>query len=172
MLPNDDFTTIPAQYATNSPSGGPSGNSGAVVLISYRISKKLGWKVGNTVHEANIVSPVITDDTQTNGPTPVNEYLIGQRYTHGVHNIDWYKLYPRKEDNSGYYPYDQATATGRFSMGLHPGAVSLGCVTVDSAGASPYDSNQTWVSLRNHVDGGAFTYNGSSFVGFLYVVNS
>jgi hypothetical protein len=171
-MPRDDFDTVPAQYSANNPSGGPSGNPNAIVVISMRASKKLKWKSNGVVTMVDLIAPAITNDAQTNGPTPINEYLIGQRYTHATHNIDWYKLYPRKEDNSGYYPYDSPTQTGRKQMGLHPGSTSLGCVTVDRAQAQPYDSNPQWIALRTYVDSGSMTYNGTGFCGFLYVINS
>ena len=69
-------------------------------------------------------------DDRFGGPTPRGEYLIGKWKIHKRHGIDWYNLYPKKEDNSGYYPYRQPTRKGRSVMGLHPGKMSLGCVTV------------------------------------------
>ena len=53
------------------------------------------------------------------GPTPYNEYLIGQRYTHPTHGIDWYRLYPRMEQADGYYDYNTPTAAGgRYVYGI------------------------------------------------------
>ncbi|CAH3018633.1 unnamed protein product, partial [Porites evermanni] len=49
------------------------------------------------------------NDRRYGGPTPRGEYLIGNRYTNPRYNIDWYNLYPKKEDNSGYYGYTQRT---------------------------------------------------------------
>ena len=166
-----DFDTVPASFLPNSPSGGPSGNSGAIVLISMRTSKKLKWKDGNTITTVDLIAPTETDDTATGGPTPYGEFLIGQRYNHATHDIDWYKLYPRMQNNSGYFGYTAATETGRSAMGLHAGSISEGCVTVDADGASPYDTNTDWIALRNYVDSGSMTYNGTGFSGFLYVID-
>ena len=95
------------------------------------------------------------------GPTPRGEYLIGKRYTHRKHGIDWYNLYPKKQDNSGYYGYTQRTEKGRFAMGLHPGTVSLGCVTVKT--------QTCWNQIRGIIDRGNMYYRGSAYSGFLYV---
>ena len=107
-----------------------------------------------------------TRDDQDGGPTPRGEYLIGKRYTHKKHKIDWYNLYPKKEDNSGYYPHDKPTQTGRSHMGLHPGTVSLGCVTVK---APLYNDDPCWKKIRKVVDSGTMWYRGWDYSGFLYV---
>jgi len=105
-------------------------------------------------------------DDRYGGPTPRGEYLIGKRYTNPQYNIDWYNLYPKKEDNSGYYGYTQRTRTGRYAMGLHPGRVSLGCVTVK---APTYNRDACWQRIRRVIDSGNMYYRGSSYSGFLYV---
>ena len=104
--------------------------------------------------------PTETRDDQFGGPTPRGEYLIGKRYTHPQKEIDWYNLYPKKEDNSGYYDYRQRTQKGRNTMGLHPGTVSLGCVTVKQT---------CWLKIRSVIDSGSMQYRGSGYSGFLYV---
>lgn len=105
-------------------------------------------------------------DDHFGGPTPRGEYLIGKRYKHPKHRIDWYRLYPKKENNSGYYRYTQPTRKGRSVMGLHPGLVSLGCVTVR---APTYNSDACWQRIRSVIDLGNMTYRRSSYSGFLYV---
>lgn len=105
-------------------------------------------------------------DDRFGGPTPLGEYLIGKRYPHGIRRIDWYNLYPKKEDNSGYYGYRQPTRKGRYALGLHPGMISLGCVTVR---APTYNSDTCWQRIRRVIDSGNMNYRGSSFSGFLYV---
>ena len=105
-------------------------------------------------------------DDKYGGPTPRGEYLIGKRYTHPSHRIDWYNLYPKKEDNSGYYGYTQPTQKGRYAMGLHPGTVSLGCVTVK---APLYNNDPCWKKIRKVIDSGSMWYRGSGYSGFLYV---
>ena len=106
------------------------------------------------------------NDRRYGGPTPRGEYLIGNRYTNSRYNIDWYNLYPKKEDSSGYYGYTQRTRTGRYAMGLHPGRTSLGCVTVR---APTYNSDACWQRIRRVIDSGNMYYRGSSYSGFLFV---
>jgi len=55
-------------------------------------------------------------------------------------------------------------------MGLHPGSVSLGCVTVKSTN-TPYDTSEAWKSVRNKLDSSQLTYRDDDFSGFLYVEN-
>ena len=107
----------------------------------------------------------VTADNQTDGPTPRGEYLIGLRYTHQTHGIDWYKLYPKKEDSSDYYDYRDKTKKGRSAMGLHPGTISKGCVTVKVL--------TCWQQIRDVIDSGSMYYWRINwtfyFRGFLYV---
>jgi hypothetical protein len=117
----------------------------------------------------DIVLPRETDDRKQGGPTPVGEYLIGRRIQHPTHKIDWYQLYPRMEDKWGYYGYTERSKTGRFAMGLHPGSVSLGCVTVKSTD-TPYDKSEIWRSVQKKLDASMLTTKGA-FTGFLYVVD-
>ena len=106
-------------------------------------------------------------DDRFGGATPLGEYLIGKRYAHQPHNVDWYKLYPKKEDNCGYYRYDQPNKKGRSAMALHPGRDSLGCVTVK---APNYNNDPCWQKIRAIIDGGNMLYRRSGYSGFLYVV--
>lgn len=108
--------------------------------------------------------PVEKSEYISEGPTPLGEYLIGKKYTHPTHRIDWYRLYPKKEDNSGYYSYTQPTQNGRYAMGLHPGSVSLGCVTVITS-----TSDRCWQRIRRVIDSGNMRYRRSDYSGFLYV---
>ena len=102
-------------------------------------------------------------DDLPEGPTPRGEYLIGKhRLNKG---IDWYNLYPKKEDNSGYYGYWDYTANRRNTMGLHPGQTSLGCVTVY---ASSYN-DRCWKKIRKVVNSGDMEYRGYHYSGFMYV---
>lgn len=107
-----------------------------------------------------------TRDDRPGGPTPLGEYLIGKRYTHSKHKIDWYNLYPKKEDNSGYYKYTDSTQKGRSTLALHPGTISEGCVTVK---ASTYNNDPCWQRIRKVIDSGNMQYRRSSYSGFLYV---
>lgn len=159
----------------DSPAGGLLTNREAAVIVFFRKSKKLVWlekKDSDTwsMKAAATTPPVVTDDTKENGPTPTGEYLIGKRYKHAKHKIDWYKLYPRKEDKSGYYGYSTPNKTGRLGMGLHPGSVSLGCATVTSK-ATPKDSDPAWKLVKNYVDKGKLRYKNDDFSGFLIVID-
>ena len=49
-------------------------------------------------------------------------------------------------------------------MGLHPGSLSLGCVTVR-------DEDNCWELTSNALGSGSMTYKGSGYSGFLYVLS-
>lgn len=140
---------------------GPSRNPNAVVCISYRSSNQVTCKKGGRSVTCTTQPPTVTRDDQNKGPTPRGEYLIGRRYIHWPYNIEWYNLFPKKEDNSGYYSHTQSTKTGRSHMGLHPGSVSEGRVTVKES--------TCWGNIRRVIDSGTIQYRGSSYSGFLYV---
>jgi hypothetical protein len=163
-----EFNAVVTKYSANSPAGGPTKNQDAVVFVFLRVSKKLCWVAGGKVDSVEIQPTNETDDTKQGGPTPVGEYLIGKRFTHEKHKIDWYKLYPRIEDNSGFYGYTAKTKAGRSAMGLHPGAVSLGCVTVKSS-ENPYDKAEAWKLVRMKLDSSKLKYKSDDFSGLLYV---
>ena len=165
-----EFNEIVRKYSAGSPAGGPSKNPDAAVFVFLRESNKLCWVENGNVSLVEIKPTKEKNDTKQKGPTPLGEFLIGQRFTHGEHKIDWYKLYPRIEDKTGYYGYTAKTKTGRFAMGLHPGAVSHGCVTVKS-NSDPYDEAEGWKLIRKKLDSATLTYKGDSFSGLLYVEN-
>ena len=121
---------------------------------------------GNSSITCNTLLPtLVTKDDQEGGPTPLGEYLIGKRRINDE-GIDWYNLYPKKEDSSGYYGFNESTQTGRDRMGLHPGVDSKGCVTVF---APTYNSDPCWQLIRKLVDYGKLSYRNSSYSGFLFV---
>lgn len=157
-------TTAPSGWpATQSPAGGPAANSQAAVCIFYRGTNCLVCRKGSSTSKCCTAIPSESDDTKYGGPTPYNEYLIGQRRTNPTYNIDWYNLYPRKEAPlTGYYSYYQSTAAGRSTMGLHPGTVSLGCVTVKG--------DSCWVETKSVLESGSMMYRNSGYSGFLYVM--
>ncbi|WP_439628613.1 tlde1 domain-containing protein [Gemmata sp.] len=163
-----EFNAVVEKHSAKSPAGGPKNNPTAAVFVFLRASKKLCWVADGKVMSVEVVSTKETNDTKEGGPTPAGEYLIGKRFKHDKHNIDWYKLYPRIEDNSGYYGYTAKTKTGRFAMGLHPGGVSEGCVTVKSAD-TPYDKADAWKSIQGKLDTSKLTYKKDDFTGLLYV---
>lgn len=165
-----DFQSAISKHEKYSPAGGASKNPKAAVLVLFRKSQKLGIVRAGKLKTVVVVSPAETDDTKNGGPTPVGEYLIGMRRKHPDQKIDWYNLYPRIEDNSGYYGYSAETKKGRSAMGLHPGKISLGCATVRSD-KDPYDSDPNWESIRAVVDSGELKYKNDDFRGFLYVVD-
>ena len=53
-------------------------------------------------------------------------------------------------------------------MGLHPGKVSLGCVTVL---APNYNRDVCWQKMRNVIDKGNMSYRRSNYSGYLFVYN-
>ena len=63
------------------------------------------------------------------GKLPTGSYRIGTFYFHG--NTPWFNLYPRRSAG-GYWDYHtRVSELGcRGGFGLHPGTVSLGCITV------------------------------------------
>lgn len=115
-----------------------------------------------------------TNDTVANGPTPIGEYLIGR--LRNKDGVDWFNLYPKKEENSGYYRYNQKTRTGRSAMGLHPGRVSEGCVTIDASDEcttpsySCYNTHSCWKKIKSLLNKGSMTYKGEEYSGILYVM--
>jgi hypothetical protein len=164
----EEFNAVVDRLSANSPSGGPKNNPKAAVLVFLRKSKKLCWIADGKLMAVDIQPTSEPDDTKQGGPTPVGEYLIGKRFKHDKHKIDWYKLYPRMEDSAGYYGYTAKTKTGRFAMGLHPGSVSEGCVTVKSM-ATPYDEAEVWKPVRQKLDASNLDYKNDTFSGLLYV---
>ncbi|XP_032227125.1 uncharacterized protein LOC116610374 isoform X2 [Nematostella vectensis] len=155
---------------SKSPSGGPKVNSGAAVCYFYRSTLRVKCIKGSSERTCTAVQ------AGGNGPTPYGEYLIGTQSTSTNYaGLDWYNLYPKKEDNSGYYPYHQPNHQGRSHMGLHPGRVSLGCVTVKAGGCSSgdvscYNRDSCWRQIKSIVNSGHMYYRGSSYSGILYVV--
>ena len=96
-------------------------------LQSARTSLGLIWSFSpfilfsSTTSRCCTENPPVTNDTMQGGPTPYNEYLIEQRYTHPTHGIDWHRLYPRMEKADRYYDYKTPTATGRYVHGISCG---------------------------------------------------
>ena len=75
--------------------------------------------------------PSQTSSSKANGPAPDGLYSIGAVYTHRTHGISWANLYPIKQNGNGWWDYYRTNpATGRGYIGLHPGQISQGCITV------------------------------------------
>lgn len=90
--------------------------------------------------------PSVSSSTQRGGPPPRGEYLIGKIYQHM--GRDWYNLYPKKRSSNAYWDYYyKSPDTGRSHIALHPGTVTLGCVTVTS--------NSCWNLIRDRVNTGS-----------------
>lgn len=66
-----------------------------------------------------------------------------------------------------YHVYVAKTKQGRNHMGIHPGRLSLGCVTVKAE--MPYNDDPCWKKLDKPVDSGELKYKNQEFDGFLYV---
>lgn len=167
------FRDLVGQLAQNSPSGGPKKHPQAAVLIYCRKSRRLCWltPTGN-VSSVPVVAPLKARESEQYGPTPLGEYLIGPITRHQDHNIDWCRLFPRKEDNTGYYNYHEKTQKGRSEIALHPGRTSLGCVTVYSE-TREYNASANWKKVRqvlNRVPR-RYQYKKFTFIGYLFVVD-
>uniref|UniRef100_A0A383WCX2 DUF2778 domain-containing protein n=1 Tax=Tetradesmus obliquus TaxID=3088 RepID=A0A383WCX2_TETOB len=92
--------------------------------------------------------------------------------------IEWFNLHAPMDDGSGYCAYADnwkgrlaqlANLQGwrRGAFGIHPGARSLGCVTI---------SPQEWASVRDYIKGGTLMYQPNSgqqqtFCGYLVVTD-
>ncbi|XP_031550165.1 uncharacterized protein LOC116287621 [Actinia tenebrosa] len=177
ISPGSRGITVPSCCPeSQSPSGGPSQNTGAVVCYFRRTSLTLECIKGSSRHTCTIVRASASSEYEQRGPTPYGEYLIGKHRSSTTYpGLDWYRLYPKKEDNSGYYGYYSPNKKGRSTMGLHPGKVSWGCVTVatiscSSGSYSCYNSNSCWRQIKRIVNSGNMYYRGSSYSGILYVV--
>lgn len=88
----------------------------------------------------------VTCDTQSPSggysAPPAKTYLIETMRIHTELNREWFNLNPKKSTSSGYWDYYSVDPdTGRSTIGLHPGTISHGCVTI-------LDSN-CWIRLRD-----------------------
>ncbi|XP_072042102.1 uncharacterized protein [Amphiura filiformis] len=164
---HDGETTAPSEYPeSDSPAGGPSSNPNAAVCYFYRDSNCLVCSKGADSQKC-CTKPGTGNDDEIGGPTPKKEYLIGQFRRNWVswRLVDWHNLYPKKNDNSGYWPYNVPNEDGRSLIGLHPGSVTQGCVTVTD--------DTCWDAINEIVSNGYMTYTGtitSNYDGFLYVI--
>lgn len=96
------------------------------------------------------------------GKLPVGYYRIGNFYHHGSARTPWFNLY-KQRPAGGYWDYytkipDESCRGG---FGLHPGTVSLGCITTTSP--SCFDRLKT-VILRSSVK--SFTATECLWCGF------
>ena len=65
------------------------------------------------------------------GKLPIGYYRIGTFYLHGSARTPWFNLYPRRSAGGYWDYYTKVSEIGcRGGFGLHPGTVSLGCITV------------------------------------------
>ena len=65
------------------------------------------------------------------GKLPKGSYRIGTFYLHGRARTPWFNLYPKRSAGGYWDYYTKASELGcRGGFGLHPGSVSLGCITV------------------------------------------
>lgn len=143
-------------------------DSKAVHLYYYRKSNKL--KFGNNF--CNTVPPRINDETKEGGPLPLATYLIDTERIEENHHIQWHNLLAPLEDGTGYYGFGdrwfwRKYRNRRCLFGLHPGTISLGCVTV---------VNSEWNAVDNFTNSGELTYLGNNnkiehFNGYLTVLD-
>lgn len=71
----------------------------------------------------------------------MGEYKVGVvEFNTGI-RINWVNLYPKKKKEDGYWDYYcKNPDSGRSKIGLHPGSVSLGCISVPDS--------QCWLKLE------------------------
>jgi len=63
--------------------------------------------------------------------TPVGNYKLGAVEWNSGKNKNWVNLYPEKKSKNGYWDYYcQNPDTGRSKIALHPGSVSIGCISI------------------------------------------
>ena len=69
------------------------------------------------------------------GKLPTGYYRIGTFYHHGSAGTPWFNLYHQRSAGGFWDYYTKASDIGcRGGFGLHPGTVSLGCITVKNRG--------------------------------------
>ena len=63
--------------------------------------------------------------------TPLGHYKLGAVEYNSGKNKNWVNLYPKKKKGDGYWDYYcENPDTNRSKIALHPGSVSLGCISV------------------------------------------
>lgn len=140
---------------------GPAGDPKEGVVCWANITKfSITCKLGGDSVTCGTVCPDEKDYKKYGGPTPPNEYLIDTLYWHKDNQCDWYNLCPMKDDKSGYHKYRDKDKYGRTTMGLHPGTVSLGCITV---------KKDCWEKLKALIEKGELKYKNQKFKGTVIV---
>lgn len=91
------------------------------VSCTFSRSKKI-IKCGNQECSAN------TDDT------PVGIYKLGSVEWNTGKKKNWVNLYPQKKSKNGYWDYYcENPDTRRSKIALHPGSISLGCISIPNS---------------------------------------
>ncbi|KAK9762678.1 hypothetical protein K7432_011358 [Basidiobolus ranarum] len=150
--------------------------SNAVKLVYHRSSCKLDVSLHGKTTTVSTVSTKGEDETQENGPTPLSSYIVDKHQIHDDHRIDWFNLHQKMppQEGNGYYGYGQTWnsrldhGVRRNGMGLHPGIISYGCVTVVKS---------QWQMIIDMLKQGDLSYIGSngkpqSFAGTLTIIDN
>jgi hypothetical protein len=107
------------------------GDMGVECWVDYS-GLSIACHLGDDWVSCPIVCPSQKDFKKELGPTPPGTYKIDKRRIHPRHQCGWYNLcaYSGSGCKFGGYNEGHPKYPGRDSMGLHPGTVSQGCVTV------------------------------------------
>ena len=84
------------------------------------------------------------------GKLPLGRYRIGTFYSHS--GTPWFNLYPERSSGGYWDYYTRVPELGcRGGFGLHPGTISLGCITVTDG------------SCFNHIKAVVESFSSTSF---------
>lgn len=105
---------------------------GAVLCwVSYS-GLSITCHLGDDWVSCKIVCPEQKDYKKKKGPTPPGTYKIDKYRVHPTHGCGWYNLCPYSGKKCKFRTYAQGHKDhDRTHLGLHPGTVSWGCLTVE-----------------------------------------
>lgn len=115
-----------------------------VLCIQFKNSNCLHCKANGNYLKCDTQPALNSDPAANKGPAPDGLYAIGPVYTNPQHSKPWANLYPRKKAGKGWWDYYRGNPDvpgSRKYIGLHPGKVSWGCVTVT-------DRYNCWANLE------------------------
>ncbi|XP_028391133.1 uncharacterized protein LOC114515993 [Dendronephthya gigantea] len=125
-------------------------NSNLVLCIQFKNSDCLHCKANGNYAKCDTKRAQTNDPADKYGPAPNGRYAIGSVYKHSKHGISWANLYPKKQHNNGWWDYYRSNPDvpgSRSHIGLHPGRLSQGCVTVTDK--SCWNKVETMLQSKN-----------------------